>query len=113
MDFEQFTNKAKSSFNFLNEKYGFSAPEVENLGREIFIRFHRNDETVSISMEAGSSPIIELFLLCEGKAEKAVPWTARNGKERFRKFPKIVAKTDFFTEAPKELERIESDWLKT
>jgi hypothetical protein len=113
MDFEQFTNRAKDSFRFLNEKYSFSEPEIENLGREIFIRFHRNDETVSISMEAGSAPIVELFLLCEGTKEKFVPWAARNNKSRFRKFPNLVATKDFFTEAPKELERVESDWLKT
>lgn len=113
MDFDVFTNKTKDAFSFLNVKYGFSEPEVENLGREVFVYFHRNDETVSISIEAGSEPVMELFLLCEGTSEKAVPWAARNGKPRFRKFPKLSVKNEFFENAPNEFERTESEWLKT
>ncbi|MBT2972051.1 MAG: hypothetical protein KME56_18980 [Candidatus Thiodiazotropha sp. (ex Ctena orbiculata)] len=113
MDFEAFTNKTKEAFSFLNVKYGFSRPEVENLGREIYVYFHRNEESVSISLEAGSEPIIELFLLCEGTTEKALSWAARNGKKRFRKFPKLAIEGDFFVSAPRELERVEREWLKT
>ncbi|MGV6851669.1 MAG: hypothetical protein ACWA5R_05740 [bacterium] len=108
-----FTNQAIDAFSFLEERYGFSKPEVDNLGREVFVRFHRNDETVSISMEAGSQPLIELFLMCEGTEEKPVPWAERNGKQRYRKFPKLSDSQNFFQSGPKEFEAIESDWLKT
>lgn len=113
MDFEELTNKTKDAFSFLNLKYGFSKPEVENLGREIFVHFYRNDESVSISLEAGSEPIIELFLLCEGTSEKAVPWAARNGRPRFRKFPNLAISCNFFDGAPKAFEKVESEWLNT
>ncbi len=108
-----FTNQVIDAFSFLKEKYRFSKPEVENLGREVFVRFHRDDETVSISMEAGSQPLIEMFLLCRGTEEKPVPWAERNGKQRYRKFPKLSESGDFFQSGAKEFEDIESDWLKT
>jgi len=110
---ETFINKTKESFGFLAQNYGFSEPEVKDYGREIFVYFHRNDETVSVSMEIGTEPIIEIFLLCEGTQEKPVPWAERNGKQRFRKFPKFSVIKDFFNEAPNKLEETESEWLKT
>ncbi|MCP4142972.1 MAG: hypothetical protein GY755_22235 [Chloroflexi bacterium] len=110
---DKFTNKVAEAFRFLEEKYGFSKPEIENLGREVFVHFHRNDETISISMEAGSKPLIELFLLCEGTGEAPVPWAERNGKKRYRRFPKIREGVDFFINGPQEFEALENEWLKT
>ncbi|GAB1263815.1 hypothetical protein [Aurantivibrio infirmus] len=110
---DTFTKQVVVAFGFLKERYGFSEPETESLGREVFVRFHRNDETVSISFEAGSQPLVELFLICEGTEEKPVPWAERNGKQRYRKFPKLSKSQNFFESGPKEFEAIESDWLKT
>lgn len=110
---DTFTDQVVDAFGFLVERYGFSKPEVESLGREVFVRFHRNDETVSISKEAGSAPLIELFLMCEGTNEMAVPWAERNGKQRYRRFPKLSRGKSFFQNGPREFEEIESDWLKT
>ena len=110
---DKFTSQVVEAFGFLTERYGFSKAEVESLGRETYVRFHRNDETVSISLEAGAHPLIELFLMCDGTEEKPVPWAERNGKQRFRRFPKLSGKQNFLQDGPKQFEAIESDWLKT
>jgi hypothetical protein len=49
------------NFRFLQDRYGFSAPASEDFGREIFVRYERANQTVSISYEFGSSPLVEIF----------------------------------------------------
>ena len=110
---DSFVENVKEAFSFLTQKYGFSDPEVKDYGREIFVEFNRNDETVSVSMEIGTEPIIEIFLLCEGTQEKPLQWAERNGKQRYRKFPKFTIIKNFFHEAPNKFEETESEWLKT
>jgi hypothetical protein len=69
VNLETFINKTKEAFSFLTQNYGFSEPEVKDYGREIFVYFNRNDETVSVSMEIGAEPLIEIFLM-RGNARK-------------------------------------------
>ena len=49
------------AFRFLQARFGFDAPTVEQLGRECFIRYRKHDRWVSIAYEPGSVPIVELF----------------------------------------------------
>ena len=59
--FPFFSEPCKVAFGFLVERYGFSAPEEEQIGRERFIRYQKHNKTVSIAYEPGVSPIVELF----------------------------------------------------
>jgi hypothetical protein len=59
--FPFFSEPCKQAFGFLVERYAFSPPEEEQLGRERFIRYQKRNKTVSIAYEPGLSPIVELF----------------------------------------------------
>jgi hypothetical protein len=59
--FPFFVTPCLESFHFLETRYGFDAPVVEQLGRECFIRYRKGGHWVSIAYEPGSSPIVELF----------------------------------------------------
>lgn len=110
---ESFTENAINAFSFLCSKYGFSEPLIDVIGHETFILYHRNNETISISIEPGGGPIIEIFLLCHGTAEPPVPWAEYNGNERYRKFLNLPDIKNFFKEAPSALEATEQSWLNT
>jgi hypothetical protein len=59
--FPFFVTPCLEAFQFLETRFGFDAPVVEQLGRECFIRYRKGDRWVSIAYEPGSVPIVELF----------------------------------------------------
>ena len=56
-----FVEPCFEAFHFLETRFGFAAPVVEQLGRECFIWYGKGDRWVSIAYEPGSVPIVELF----------------------------------------------------
>jgi hypothetical protein len=111
MNMDDFYIKVQDAFLALLKQYHFSPPEFETLGRESYVRFHRNGETISISQEAGTAPLIELFLKCEGTSERPIPWAEREGIQRYIKWPKVGPINDFYADAPKSFEHAEIEWL--
>ena len=77
------------AFAFLVAQCGFAEPEIEAIGREQFVRFHRADSTVSIAWEPGLSPIVELFYPPTNPTERPVSWADRNGVARCRRIPRL------------------------
>jgi hypothetical protein len=59
--FPWFVTPCLEAFSFLESRFHFDAPVVEQLGRECFIRYRKSDRWVSIAYEPGSVPIVELF----------------------------------------------------
>jgi len=59
--FPFFVTPCLEAFGFLETRFGFDAPEVEQIGRECFIRYRKGDRLVSIAYEPGAVPIVELF----------------------------------------------------
>ena len=59
--FPFFVNPCLEAFRFLETRFGFDAPEVEQIGRECFIRYRKDDRWVSIAYEPGVVPIVEVF----------------------------------------------------
>jgi hypothetical protein len=59
--FPWFVTPCLEAFSYLESRFHFDAPVVEQLGRECFIRYRKNDRWVSIAYEPGSVPIVELF----------------------------------------------------
>ena len=56
-----FVNPCLEAFRFLETRYGFDTPEIEQLGRECFVRYRKGNRWVSIAYEPHSIPIVELF----------------------------------------------------
>ena len=56
-----FFSPCREAFGFLETRYGFGSPKVEQIGRECFVTFRKRDRWVSIAYEPGSIPIVELF----------------------------------------------------
>ncbi len=48
------------------------------------------NQTVPISCEMGSMPIIELFYPCSEISEASVPWAEKNGVARARRIPQLT-----------------------
>ena len=112
-----------NNFRYLQEKYGFSAAATEDLGREIIVRYERDNQTVSILYEHGSSPLIEIFYPSIEIGDNPIPWASKNNLQRSRRSPKIKPKTRFLNdevstekyieEIALEFETIEVKWLET
>ena len=49
-----FAQQCIEAFAPLVTLYGFAEPEVQDYGRETFVRFHKVDSTVSVSREVGA-----------------------------------------------------------
>jgi len=123
MNKKLFENTVTDNFRFLLDKYGFSAPITEDFGREIFVKYERVNQTVSISYEFGSSPLIEIFYPSTESEEKSIPWAAKGNVQRSRRFPKIRIATrfsddensiaEYIKELSLEFEKIESKWLES
>jgi hypothetical protein len=62
-DKKLFEKSVNDSFRFLQDRYGFSTPVATDYGREIFVKFERGNQTVSISYEFGMTPLIEILLV--------------------------------------------------
>ena len=123
MNMDIFQNGVIESFRYLQDEYNFSAPVAEDLGREIFIKYERDGQTVSISLEHGSKPLIEIFYPSSETGDTPVPWASINGINRSRRFPKIETNSKFIETNEKEstkhikemsisLEANEKIWLK-
>ena len=78
----------------LEASYGFSKPEVEPIGRECFVRFHKGPKTVSIAWEPGSDPIVELFYP-SGPQDQVVPWAARGNVPYSRRIPNLSVRVHY------------------
>lgn len=111
------------NFKFLQDEYNFSCPVTEDLGREIFIKYERGNQTVSISLEHGSNPLIEIFHPSSETDEKPIPWASKNGINRSRRFPKVETYSKFIETDENEstkhimemtisLKKNEQTWLK-
>lgn len=106
----------EEAFRDLVEKYGFSLV-TKNHGRELFFDFNRASETVSISIEVGSRPIVEIIEPIPQTGEDAVPWAEKNGVQRSRRFPKLEMTRNFkdlegyLQEMATRLFSKEIDWL--
>jgi hypothetical protein len=116
-----FADACREAFGRLCERYAFADPEVESIGREQFVRYHRGNQTVSIAYEAGSVPIVELFYPPEETAERPVDWAKRNNVDRTRRIPRLRTGVPFsdsrgnFAEylraCASALEEVERQWL--
>ena len=87
----QFINAVQQAFSTLVTAYGFEVPAVEDLGREVYVLYHRGTRTVSVSMESGGRPIVELFYPSLETGEAPVAWARRNGMDRARRILRLHA----------------------
>jgi hypothetical protein len=118
-----FVEACRSAFQRLVRRYGFEEPEFERLGRETFARYHRAHRTISISVEPGSPPLVELFYPAAETGERPVPWAARQGVARCLRIPTLEVATvydesdarslmNYLVASAEELERVEAAFLK-
>ena len=61
------------AFSYLEKRYGFDKPVVEQIGRECFIRYRKGNRWVSIAYEPASPPIVELFHPTEEMKHRRIP----------------------------------------
>ena len=59
--FPWFVTPCLEAFYFLESRYGFAKPIIDQLGRECCIRYQKGNRFVSIAYEPGCTPIVELF----------------------------------------------------
>jgi hypothetical protein len=122
MNTEMLAKIIEKEFAFLQAKYGFGKFIIRDLGREVFFDFEREAETVSISFEVGSHPIIEIFVPSEKTNVKPTPWARKGEIARSRLFPKLNIKTKYDPQSMSsvetyvgelaiEFERAEHGWL--
>src|SRR5262245_28788053 len=96
--FDRFEDACTRAFAFLVERYGFAPPEIERIGRESYVRYHKGPRTVSIAWEYGAPPIVELFFPSLGTAHPPTPWADREGVPYARRFPRWAPSTAPVTE---------------
>ena len=87
--FPWFVIPCLEAFGFLQSRYGFDAPVVEQLGRECFIGYRKDTRWVSIAYEPGCVPIVELFHPTDDIKDRRIP-QLKTGLEN----PKRFADTD-------------------
>lgn len=117
-----FEKTVVENFRFLQDRDGFSAPVTNDYGREIFIRYERANQTVSISYEFGNSPLIEIFYPTAETGAAPIPWAVKDGVQRSRRFPKLqltlrfsgddTSMVKYIEELAVKFEEAESQWLK-
>ena len=78
--FPWFVRPCLNAFRFLVERYGFQEPKVEQLGRECFIRYQKDNRIVSIAHEPGSAPIVELFYPTHDMKNRRIPSLESGGR---------------------------------
>ena len=102
---------------FLIDDYGFSLT-TRDYGREIYFDFERGLKTVSISLELGSEPIVEIFGPVSQFGGEIVPWAEKDGINRGRRFLKTRAMRDisdrdaYVQEIAERLIKDEREWLE-
>jgi len=77
------------AFRPLVDDFDFDEPEVESIGRESYVRFHKGSRTVSVACEHGLTPIVELFYPSAETGEPPVPWASRDGIPYARRIPRL------------------------
>lgn len=71
--FPWFVKPCLDAFSYLQTRYGFEAPIVEQLGRECFISYRKGNRGVSIAYERGLVPIVELFHPSREMKDRRIP----------------------------------------
>jgi hypothetical protein len=71
--FPWFVHPCLDAFRCLVDQYGFDEPKVEQLGRECFITYTKGNRIVSIALEPGSAPIVELFHPTHAMKHRRIP----------------------------------------
>ena len=116
-----FEQVVRREFRYLEERYGFAARQTIDYGREVFVDFERDAQQVSVSLEFGRPPIVEIFYPIADTEDRATPWAEKNGVERARRFPRMTVRaaypesedafSKYIHEMAAELEKAESSWL--
>ncbi len=83
--FPWFVTPCLEAWGFLQSRFFFDAPIVEQLGRECFIRYRKGDRWVSIAYEPGCVPIVELFHPTHDMKHRRIP-RLRTGLANPRRF---------------------------
>lgn len=110
--FPWFVTPCLEAFHFLESRYGFDKPVVEQLGRECFIRYRKGDRLVSIAYEPGCPPIVELFYPSHEMKNRRIP-KLNTGIENIKKFKDTDETAQHLTLhiQAKDLESKERDFL--
>jgi hypothetical protein len=87
--FPWFVNPCLEAFSFLQSRYSFDAPEIQQLGRECYVRYRKGDRWVSIAYEPGMVPIVELFHPTRDMKDRRIP-RLKHGLSK----PRAFADTD-------------------
>ncbi|MBT3037330.1 MAG: hypothetical protein KUF75_02045 [Candidatus Thiodiazotropha sp. (ex Ctena orbiculata)] len=122
MEREELARNIEKAFGFLETKYGFGKPVRKDYGREVFFEYERNADTVSISFEVGSAPLVEVFIPVEGTDYTPVPWAVKNNIQRARLFTKLQVNQKFqpndskkvakyLGEMTEQFESSQAEWL--
>jgi hypothetical protein len=110
-----FEAACREAFRFLVERFGFAEPEVERLGHESIVKFHKGARTVSIAYEPGPGPIVELFYPACDTGEAPTPWAERDGVPYARRIPRLqVSERDLAKQlelSARRLEETEAEFL--
>jgi len=83
--FPWFVTPCLVAFEYLQSRFGFDAPVVEQLGRECFIRYRKGSRWVSIAYEPGCVPIVELFHPTDDIKHRRIP-RLKSGLAKPRRF---------------------------
>ena len=84
--FPWFTKSCLNACSILVSKYGFQDPEIEQIGRERFVRYSRGKHTVSIAYESGTLPMVELFYTSRDMRDRVIPGLKTSVPEKLAKF---------------------------
>jgi hypothetical protein len=90
-----FERACRNALGFLCERFGFKAPEFEQLGREAFVRFDNGPRTVSVSWEPCAPPLVEFFYQSALTGDPPVPWVERDGVAYSRRIPRLASSEEF------------------
>jgi hypothetical protein len=83
--FPWFVTPCLEAFAYLESRFHFDPPVIEQLGRECFIRYRKGDRWVSIAYEPGSVPIVELFHPTHDTRHRRIP-RLKTGLAKPRRF---------------------------
>ena len=100
--FPHFSTPCKRSFAFLTERYGFSGPAEEQIGRERYIRYSKGQKFISIAYEPYGPPVVEFFSPSLDIKNRSFP------KRPSQPFPMKIPKHQEWTE--QEIEQFLRFW---
>lgn len=99
---EAFADACCQAFRPLVSRYGFTEPEVESIGRECFVRYHKGPRTISVAWEPGSAPDVEFFFPA-GPNDEVTPWAARGDVPYSRRIPVSRPAIRYESERPESI----------